>query len=47
MLLLRVVAGLSADEVGGILGKEPGTIRVMQHRAVLRLRETCAEEVAQ
>lgn len=44
VLLLRVVAGLSADEVGGILGKEPGAIRVMQHRAVLRLRETCAAE---
>lgn len=45
VLLLRVVAGLSADEVGAIVGKSPGAVRVMQHRAVLRLREICVEEV--
>lgn len=45
VLLLRVVAGLSAEEVGAIIGKKPGAVRVMQHRAVLRLRETCIEEV--
>lgn len=45
VLLLRVVAGLSAEEVGRIIGKNPGAVRVMQHRAVLRLRESCAEEV--
>lgn len=45
VLLLRVVAGLSAEEVGAIVGKAPGAVRVMQHRAVLRLRETCVEEV--
>lgn len=45
VLLLRVVAGLSAEEVGCIIGKKPGAVRVMQHRAVLRLRETCVEEV--
>lgn len=45
VLLLRVVAGLSADEVGEIVGKAPGAVRVMQHRAVLRLREICVEEV--
>jgi RNA polymerase sigma-70 factor (ECF subfamily) len=45
VLLLRVVAGLSAGEVGRILGKTPGAVRVMQHRAVLRLQEICAEEV--
>lgn len=45
VLLLRVVAGLSAEEVGAIVGKAPGAVRVMQHRAVLRLREMCVEEV--
>lgn len=45
VLLLRVVAGLSAEEVGHIIGKKPGAVRVMQHRAVLRLREICIEEV--
>lgn len=45
VLLLRVVAGLSAEEVGCIIGKKAGAIRVMQHRAVLRLREICVEKV--
>lgn len=45
VLLLRVVAGLSAGEVGAIVGKAPGAVRVMQHRAVLRLQESCVEEV--
>lgn len=45
VLLLRVVAGLSADEVGRIVGKKPEAVRVMQHRAVLRLRDFCAAEV--
>lgn len=45
VVLLRVVAGLSAEEVGRILAKTPGAVRVMQHRAVLRLQEICAEEV--
>lgn len=38
VVLLRVVADLSADEVGQILGKRPGTVRILQHRALARLR---------
>lgn len=38
VVLLRVVADLSADEVGHILGKRPGTVRILQHRALARLR---------
>src|SRR5436190_3482061 len=34
---LRVVAGLSADQVGKVIGKRPGTVRVLQHRALRRL----------
>lgn len=45
VLLLRVVSGLSADEVGRVIGKKPGAVRVMQHRAVVRLQEICAAEV--
>lgn len=37
VLLLRVVGGLSADEVGRIIGCRPGTVRVIQHRALERL----------
>ena len=39
IVLLRVVAGLSADEVAVILGRTPGAIRVAQHRALARLAE--------
>jgi RNA polymerase sigma-70 factor (ECF subfamily) len=37
VVLLRVVAGLDAAHVGRIMGKPPGTIRVLQHRALQRL----------
>lgn len=37
VVLLRVVAGLSVDEVADIIGKSPGAIRVIQHRALRRL----------
>ncbi len=36
IVLLRVVAGLSVDEVAAIVGKKPGAIRVVQHRALRR-----------
>ena len=45
VLLLRVVSGLSAEEVGRVIGKKAGAVRVLQHRAVLRLQEICAAEV--
>jgi len=38
VILLRVVADLSAEEVGRILGKKPGAVRVLQHRALALLR---------
>lgn len=37
IVLLRVVAGLSVEEVAGIVGKRSGTVRVLQHRALRRL----------
>jgi RNA polymerase sigma-70 factor (ECF subfamily) len=37
VLLLRVVAGLSVEEVAQVLGRRPGTVRVLQHRALTRL----------
>jgi RNA polymerase sigma-70 factor (ECF subfamily) len=42
LLLLRVVAGLSAEETGAALGMTPGAVRVAQHRALARLRELAA-----
>jgi len=44
LLLLRVVAGMSAEETGAALGMSAGAVRVAQHRALARLR-TLAPEV--
>jgi len=38
VLELRVVAGLSAEEVGKVLGKRAGAVRMAQSRALERLR---------
>ena len=38
LLLLRVVAGLSAEDTGYVLDMSPGAVRVAQHRALVRLR---------
>jgi RNA polymerase sigma-70 factor (ECF subfamily) len=39
IVLLRVVAGLPVDEVAAITGRRPGTVRVLQHRALRRLAD--------
>lgn len=39
VVLLRVVAGLDTERVGAIVGKRPGTVRVLQHRALRQLAE--------
>jgi hypothetical protein len=38
LLLLRVVAGFSAEDTGYVLDMSPGAVRVAQHRTLLRLR---------
>jgi RNA polymerase sigma-70 factor, ECF subfamily len=38
-VMLRVVAGLGVDQVAGIMGKRPGTVRVLTHRGLRRLAE--------
>jgi RNA polymerase sigma-70 factor (ECF subfamily) len=37
VVLLRVLGGLPTDQVAAIMDKPPGTIRVLQHRALQRL----------
>lgn len=37
IIMLRVVAGLEADEVGRIVGKSAGAVRVAAHRGLRRL----------
>lgn len=44
VVLLRVVGGLEVDQVAEILGKRPGTIRVLQHRALRKLVEEISLE---
>lgn len=46
LLLLRVVAGLSAEETGAALDMSPGAVRVAQHRALARLRVLATESAA-
>lgn len=45
VVLLRVLVGLSVEEVAAALGKRPGTVRVLQHRALRRLAEKFSIEV--
>jgi RNA polymerase sigma-70 factor (ECF subfamily) len=45
VVLLRVLAGLTVREVAGIMGKRPGTVRVLQHRALKRLAREVRREV--
>ncbi len=44
IVLLRVVAGFDAEQVGAIVGKRAGTIRVLQHRALRTMAERLAAE---
>ena len=43
VVLLRVIAGLDVEQVAKLLGKRPGTIRVLQHRALRRLHAELAK----
>jgi RNA polymerase sigma-70 factor (ECF subfamily) len=45
VLLLRVVGDLSVDEVAEILDRSPGSVRVIQHRALQRLARKFKEVV--
>ena len=38
-IVLRVVAGLGVDQVASLIGKRPGTIRVLTHRGLRTLAE--------
>ena len=38
-IVLRVVAGLGVDQVAALMGKRPGTVRVLTHRGLRRLAE--------
>jgi RNA polymerase sigma-70 factor, ECF subfamily len=44
VILLRLLGGLEVDQVAEILGKRPGTVRVLQHRALKKLAEEISLE---
>jgi RNA polymerase sigma-70 factor (ECF subfamily) len=44
VILLRFGEGLKIREVGQVLGKSEGAVKVLQHRAVNRLRKLLASE---
>jgi RNA polymerase sigma-70 factor (ECF subfamily) len=44
VILLRVLAGLDVADVADVLGKKPGAVRVLQHRALQRLADQLARE---
>jgi RNA polymerase sigma-70 factor (ECF subfamily) len=44
LLGLRYGAGLAFDEIGTIVGAEPGTVRVRMHRILEQLRRRCLDE---
>jgi RNA polymerase sigma-70 factor, ECF subfamily len=44
VVLLRVLGGFTADQVGRLIGKRAGTVRVLQHRALARLAAELARE---
>ncbi|MFL6138367.1 MAG: RNA polymerase sigma factor ShbA [Frankiaceae bacterium] len=46
IILLRVAAGLTAEQTGEVLGMSAGAVRVAQHRALTRLRLMAAEALA-
>jgi RNA polymerase sigma-70 factor (ECF subfamily) len=44
VVLLRVIGDLDVDTVAKILGKRPGNVRVLQHRALRRLARILQKE---
>lgn len=45
VILLRLAVGLSVEEVGSIIGKSTGAVKMMAHRGLARLRQRWSEEV--
>jgi RNA polymerase sigma-70 factor, ECF subfamily len=45
IVLLRIVGGFDSNQVAAITGKKPGTVRVIQKRALARLAELVDDDV--
>jgi RNA polymerase sigma-70 factor, ECF subfamily len=46
VVLLRVLGGYSAEEVAELTGRTPGSVRVIQHRALRRLAKQLSKDTA-
>ncbi|MGC1211721.1 MAG: RNA polymerase sigma factor ShbA [Micromonospora sp.] len=46
ILVLRLAVGMTADEVGTVLGMTGGAVRLAQHRALTRLRALAGDSLA-
>lgn len=44
VVLLRVVVGLSVEETASVVGRKPGAVRALQHRALQQLRRELVVE---
>ena len=44
VLILRFFSGLSTDETAQALGKSPGSVRVLQHRALVALKKLISDQ---
>lgn len=47
VLLLKIDTGLSAEEIGQLIGKRAGAVRTMLHRIIKRLRAHCPAELSE
>ena len=47
VVLLRLVAGLSVEDTAAMVNKKPGTVRVLQHRAVRTLAKKLDRQVTE
>lgn len=46
VLMLRIISGLTVDEVAAILGKKPNTVKALQRRGLAVLRKEISKEVS-
>lgn len=44
VVVLRIVVGLSVEEVAAVVGRRPGAVRALQHRALRQLRASLVGE---
>jgi RNA polymerase sigma factor (sigma-70 family) len=44
VLLLRILGGLTVEEVGRVIGKRPGAVKAIQRRGLARLKKELSQE---